>query len=269
LTRAASAALLAATLALPAPAAAWGPTGHRAVGRIAENHLAPETVRALVCLMGAESLAEAANWADEIRTDPADPKHYVSIDDGETYETTAKNPEGDVIQAIGRFEAVLRDPAAPRQARIEALRYVVHFVGDVHQPLHVGRRADLGGNLIEVTWFGGKSNLHSVWDSGMIHHDALSFSELAAFVDHPTQAEIAAWQSAGVLDWARESLGHRAQVYDLGGTSKLSWEYFYRNLPLVKRRLLQAGVRLAGLLNRVFAEQAVPVGGGAPPGGCT
>lgn len=260
MTRVASAALLAAALALPSPAAAWGPTGHRAVGRIAESHLAPETARAVACLMGAESLAEAATWPDEIRSDPAwkraDPWHYVSIDDGETYETTAKNPGGDVIEAIGRFEAVLRDPAAPRQARIEALRFLVHFVGDVHQPLHVGRRADLGGNLIEVTWFGDKSNLHSVWDSGMIDHDGLSFSELAAFVDHPTRAEIAAWQSGGVLDWARESFGHRAQVYDLGGTSKLSWEYSYRNLPLVKRRLLQAGVRLAGLLDRVFAAPA-------------
>ena len=253
------AALLAAVVVLPSPTAAWGPIGHRVVGRIAENHLDPQARRAVACLLGPESLARAATWPDEIRSDPAwkraDPWHFISIDDGETYETTAKSPDGDVVEAIGRFAAVLGDPAAPRERRIEALRFLVHFVGDVHQPLHVGRRADLGGNRVEVTWFGERSNLHSVWDSGLIENEKLSFSEMAEFLDHPFPGEVIAWQAGEVLDWVTESFGLRSQVYEIGD-GKLSWEYAYRKLPLVRLRLLQAGVRLAGLLNRVLAGVA-------------
>lgn len=255
-----AAALLAAVLTLPSPAAAWGPIGHRVVGRIAEHHLDPGARSAVACLLGSASLAQVATWPDDVRSDPAwkraDPWHYVSIDDGETYETTAKSPGGDVVEAIGRFTAVLRDPAAPREQKAEALRFLVHLVGDIHQPLHVGRRADLGGNKVEVTWFGARSNLHSVWDNGMIEGEKLSFSEMAEFLDHPSAAEVIAWQAGGVLDWTVESFGLRSQVYDLGD-GKLSWEYAYRKLPLVRLRLVQAGVRLAGLLNRTFAEAPV------------
>lgn len=265
--RLAAAALL-AVLAPPA-AHAWGPTGHRIVGRIAERHLAPETARAVASLIGPESLAQASTWPDEIRSDPAwkraEPWHFFSIDDGEAFDTTARNPAGDVIEAIGRFAAVLEDPAAPRQQRVEALRFLVHFVGDIHQPLHVGRRADLGGNKIEVTWFGQRSNLHSVWDSGLIDHELLSFSEMAGFLDHPNRAEVIAWQAGDVGDWARESFGSRSQVYDIGD-GKLSWEYSYRKLPIVQLRLLQAGVRLAGMLDRVFAAPAAEPGSGRAGG---
>jgi len=258
----------AVTLMLPSPAAAWGPIGHRVVGRIAEHHLDPGAQSALACLLGSESLARASTWPDEVRSDPAwkriDPWHYVSIDDGETYETTAKNPGGDVIEAIGRFTAVLRDPAASREQKAEAVRFLVHFVGDIHQPLHVGRRADLGGNRVEVTWFGAPSNLHSVWDNGMIESEKLSFSELADFLDHPSAGEVIAWQAGGVLDWAVESYGQRSQVYDIGD-GKLSWVYGYRKVPVVRLRLVQAGVRLAGLLNRTFAE--APVTCPLPPAG--
>ncbi|HEX6901890.1 MAG TPA: S1/P1 nuclease [Thermoanaerobaculia bacterium] len=249
--------LFALLLAAPAAANAWGPNGHRIVGRIAENHLTDEAARAVQCLLGPEGLAEAATWADEIRSDPAwrkaDPWHYISIDDNETLETTARNPDGDVLEAMQRFEAVLRDPQAAPQAKREALRFLVHFVGDVHQPLHVGRRDDRGGNSIEVTWFSEKTNLHSVWDSHLIENEKLSFSDFAEFIDHPTLHELRTWQGATYAEWVRESKDLRARVYQIGD-GKLSFQYAYRNMPTVKRRLLQAGVRLAGLLNSIFAS---------------
>jgi hypothetical protein len=171
-----------------------GANGHRIVGRIVANHLTPEAAVAVTSLIGAEGLDQAATWADEIRNDPnwqpplknPSPWHYMSIDDGETLETTVRSPDRDVLEAIERFSAVLRNAQATRPAKQEALRFVVHFVGDVHQPLHVGRRADRGGNDVEVTLFGDKTNLHSVWDSGLIESEKLSFSELAAFIDRPT-----------------------------------------------------------------------------------
>jgi hypothetical protein len=246
-------------LSAPSSLFAWGPNGHRIVGRIAMNHLTDEAARAVECLLGPEGLDQVSTWPDEIRSDPnwkkADPWHFISIDDAETLETTARDPAGDVLEAIQRFTAVLRDPQATRESKQEALRFLVHFVGDIHQPLHVGRRADRGGNSIKVMWFKEESNLHSVWDSGMIDNEKLSFSELAAFIDHPTLQELQTWQSAPPADWANESKAERDRVYQIGD-GKLSYEYAYKNTPLVKRRLLQGGVRLAGLLNSIFAQSA-------------
>lgn len=247
--------LLALALAA-APAAAWGPIGHRVVGRIAEGHLTPAAAAAVRDLLGPESLAQASTWPDEVRSDPAwrhaDPWHYISIDDGLTYETAPKNRAGDVIVALTRCEGTLRSREATAAERVAALRYLVHLVGDLHQPLHVGRTADRGGNSVEVTWHREPSNLHSVWDSAMIESEKLSFSELAAFLDHPTAADIASWQASDYLDWLAESMVRRTQVYDIGD-GKLAYAYAYRNLPLVRARLLQAGVRLAGVLNAIFA----------------
>ncbi|HEV8582498.1 MAG TPA: S1/P1 nuclease [Thermoanaerobaculia bacterium] len=248
-------------LAGPSSLLAWGPNGHRIVGRIAANHLTDEAAVAVTSLIGPEGLDQACTWADEIRNDPnwqpplknPSPWHFISIDDGETLETTARDPKGDVLEAIERFSAVLRDPQANRQAKQEALRFLIHFVGDVHQPLHVGRRADRGGNSVEVSWFDQKMNLHSVWDSGLIDSEKLSYSEFAAFIDHPTLKEIQEWQSAAPADWVRESKAVRERVYKIGD-GKLSYQYAFDNIPLIKRRLLQAGVRLAGLLNSIFAQ---------------
>lgn len=244
-------------LAMSSPVHAWGPNGHRVVGRIAMNHLSEEAGRAIECLIGPQGLDQASTWADEIRSDPswrkADPWHYISIDDHETLETTARDPNGDVLEAMQRFEAVLRDPQASGPAKQEALKFLVHFVGDVHQPLHVGRREDRGGNSIEVLWFDATTNLHSVWDSKLIENEQLSFSELAEFIDHPTQEEIRTWQSSTFVDWVKESKAFRERVYTLGDR-KLSYQYAFANMPLVKQRLVQAGVRLAGLLNSIFAQ---------------
>src|SRR5712692_5690151 len=179
-------------LIAPSSVLAWGPNGHRIVGRIAANHLTAEAAVAVASLIGPESLDQAATWADEIRNDPnwqpplknPSPWHYISIDDGETLETTARDPDGDVLEAIGRFSAVLRNAQATRPAKQEALRFLVHFVGDVHQPLHVGRRADRGGNGTKVTWLRNATNLHAVWDYQIIDAQQLSFSEFAQFLDH-------------------------------------------------------------------------------------
>src|SRR3954454_7827888 len=232
------AALAVLLLTLPGSASAWGPTGHRVVGRIAERHLTPEAQRGVAALLGPDSLARVSTWADDIRSDPdwtkppknetelfsdpnwttppkdARPWHFISIDDNETLETTARDKKnGDVVEAIQRFEKILRDPQADSQSKAKALKFLVHFIGDVHQPLHVGRRADRGGNDIIVLWFSQPSNLHSVWDGGMIDATKLSFSELAEFIDHPTPDEVTAWQSAPVADWIKESFDARQQVY--------------------------------------------------------
>jgi hypothetical protein len=251
--------LLLLAVSLSSPLSAWGPNGHRIVGRIAMNHLSEEAARAIDGLIGPEGLDQVSTWPDDIRSDPswrkAAPWHFISIDDGETLETTARAPEGDVLEAMQRFEAVLRNPQANRQSKQEALKFMVHFVGDVHQPLHVGRRADRGGNSIEVMWFSEKTNLHAVWDSHLIEHEKLSFSDFASFIDHPTQEEIRKWQGAAYADWIRESKAEREKVYKIGD-GKLGFQYAFDNMPLIRHRLVQAGVRLAGLLNSIFVAKS-------------
>ena len=255
-------------LIAPSAVLAWGANGHRVVGRIAANHLTAEAAVAVASLIGPEGLDQASTWGDDIRSDPnwqpplqnPSPWHFISIDDAETLETTARDPRGDVLEAIERFSAVLRDPQATRPAKQEALRFVVHFVGDVHQPLHVGRRADRGGNTVEVTLFDEKTNLHSVWDSGLIESEKLSFSDVAAFIDHPTLEELRTWQSSAPADWVRESKAARDRIYKIGD-GKLGYQYAFDHMPLIKRRLVQAGVRLAGLLNSIFAQPGPSIPG--------
>jgi len=239
-------------------ASPWGAIGHRIVGRIAEQHLSAEARQQLQALLGPESLAQVSTWLDEIRADPAwnhaAPWHYVNIGDDETYETAPKNPGGDVVEALQRFTTVLRDPQASQQDKVVALKFLVHFVGDIHQPLHVGRRDDQGGNLIQVRWFGEPSNLHKVWDEQLIEAEKLSFSEFAAFLAPPTAAEVVTWQQSTVLAWVREAMHLRPQVYDIGD-GQLGYPYRFKQMPTVKERLLRAGVRLAGLLNTMFAAR--------------
>jgi len=252
-----------AVLAVLAPLQAfgWGANGHRVVGEIAARHLSPWAAREIAVLLDGQSLAEVANWPDDIKSDPrwghAETWHYISIDDDRTIETAPRDPQGDVLEALHRFEAVLRSPAATRQQRAEALKFLVHFAGDVHQPLHVGRVADRGGNQILVTWMGQQRNLHQVWDEGLIESLHLSFSELADFLDDPTPAQVADWQAAPYEEWVRESKAVRPLVYEIGD-GRLSWGYRFRALPVVERRLLQAGVRLAGRLDSLFAPAAPP-----------
>lgn len=245
-----------AAILLAGPAMAWGPIGHRAVGEIAQNHLTSKAKRAVEELLAPATLAQVACWADEIRYLPewkqAEPWHFISIDDGETLSTTARNPAGDVLEAMERMERTLRDGKASREERAQALKFLVHFVGDVHQPLHVGRRADEGGNKVAVVFNGTPIDLHWVWDALIIRDQGMSYTELARDLDHPTSDEIANWQRASFADWIAESQALRAEVYTLPADGKINYLYAYEHWPTIRRRLLQAGVRLAGRLNAIF-----------------
>ena len=238
-----------------ASAQAWGPTGHRAVGQIAERHLTPSTLAETAVLLDGAGLAQVSTWADEIRSDPAwhhaDPWHYINLDDGQDIATAPRNPAGDILEAIDRFSAILADRSAPRGERGEALRFLVHLVGDVHQPLHAGRADDRGGNTVVVRWFGRPSKLHRVWDSDLIDGEQSNFSEWARFLDRAAPETVRPIQASGPLDWARESYELRAACYAIGD-GELGYEYARLHLPTVRDRLLRAGLRLAALLERLL-----------------
>lgn len=269
--------IAAAALALiPSPALAWGKTGHRTVAAIADaqlSGLARAHVREI--LGSAESLDEAATWPDDMRSAPGDfwrktatPWHYVTLD-GVTYDHAP--PEGDALEALARFREVLRSPTASLADKQLALRFIVHLVGDLHQPLHVGKCCDRGGNEIKLSWFGKPSNLHAVWDSQIVDDEQLSFTELAAKLQrHISARDVVDWWDINPRDWISESAQYRERIYaSIPPPAKprdrklkkgevalpeLSWDYVYTFSPLMERRLSQAGVRLAAYLNDIFAQ---------------
>ncbi len=242
-------------LASSLPALAWGPVGHRAVGEIAEDRLSPKARQAVRDLLGAESLAEASLWADEIRSEPrwqvSSPWHYVNIPDGQAYDRTRRDRAGDVIEALERFVAVLRYKASSREDKVAALKFIAHFVGDIHQPLHVGRASDRGGNEINVSWFGEPSNLHRVWDGEVISRMRMSPKSLSKALESRPAAEVDAWRRDSPMTWAQESMALRPLVYGMPGTG-LGRAYLRQAGPVVEQRLMQGGVRLAALLDAVF-----------------
>ena len=249
----------------PAPAFAWGKTGHRVVAAIADAQLSGLARAHVKEILGeAESLDEAANWPDEMRSNPSSfwqktstPWHYVTLN-GIVYDHAP--PEGDALEALNKYSAVLRDPNANLADKQLALRFVVHIVGDLHQPLHVGKCCDRGGNDIKVKWFGRDLNLHSVWDSALVDEQQLSFTEMTAKLQrHTSNADVIAWWDINPRDWISESAQIRETIYprpsnDPKKVPELSYSYVYQNTPIMERRLKQAGVRLAAYLNALYAE---------------
>jgi hypothetical protein len=240
---------------------AWGPIGHRVVGQVAEYHLTPKAKLEVKKILSVESLAQVSTWADYIKSDrkwrKASPWHYVSIDDGKTYESSTKNPKGDIVEAIARYTKILKDKKVKLKDRAIALKFLVHFYGDIHQPLHVGHKHDRGGNSVKLKWFGKSTNLHSIWDVDLIEMQKLSYIEYTDFINHASKKEIEKWQSDDIKIWIKESMALRPQVYDIVKNSKDygkygEYKYNYKNIKTLNQRMLQAGVRLAGLLNNIL-----------------
>ncbi|MFA0963986.1 S1/P1 nuclease [Roseivirga sp. BDSF3-8] len=235
----------------------WGMTGHRVVGYIAQQYLDEETTEKIKEVLGPESLAMGANWMDAIRSDDAYDHthdwHWVTVPEGETYESAEKNPHGDVISTIERLTKELKAGGLEAKTEREYLRMLVHLVGDLHQPLHVGTGLDKGGNDVKVEWFWEESNLHRVWDSGMIDSQQLSYTELGDhLMRYASPVMVSDYQATGVREWAMESVALRNVVYDLPENMSIAYEYRYHNWDTVEQRLLQAGIRLAGLLNEIY-----------------
>ena len=249
-------------------AAAFGPNGHRIVAQIAEDHLTPKAKANIDKITKGRPLAMLATWPDDIRSDKAwnfaKPWHFLSIDDGDTF-AELKRSDGtnvrdalNVLEALERFELQLRNAKITGENRWQALAFYIHFMGDIHQPLHVGRTDDFGGNSIAVKWFGNLSNLHSVWDSGLIENQYLSFQEYADFLDGVSAEDEKQWQSSDYLDYAKESKAVRQAVYDFGFQKTqlpdLSYDYSYKKLDILNARIQRAGIRLAGRLNSIYGH---------------
>lgn len=248
--------LLSCLLVFEKQSVAFGRTGHRVVAELASRHMLPSALKEADRLLDGRSLAMVANWADEIR-DLKEWKHtfwwhFVNVDNFQTYKTASKNPNGDIHQSILKFQEVLKTSKSDSDKAI-ALKWLIHLVGDLHQPLHVGKSADQGGNKIQVNWMGRPTNLHRVWDEHLVLEQELSFTEMSDFLNFYESDEILQWQADDVMVWLKESYDLREVAYKLGNRS-LSYEYYGRCVPIVNRRLRQAGIRLAAVLNRLLKQ---------------
>jgi hypothetical protein len=269
-------------LSMHAPSVfAWGATGHRSVGLIAEQHLTPNALKKSQEILDGHNLAYVSTWADEIRSDPkkyADTFnwHYTTwLDEEEQHKSDSENKStGFLLSQVSNQISILQNTKSSHAEKAVALKYLVHLMGDLHQPLHVGGGNDQGGNTCRVTWHGKPVNLHTVWDSSIIDETKLGYTELAAFASQTrTAQQIAQWQTGDINTWSAESKALRRQIYpaeviapltpvtfltycqkDVAPEAmpKLGYEYSYVYLPAVQERLFQAGIRLAKILNETL-----------------
>jgi len=246
------------------PAYAWGEDGHRIVAMVAEQNIDPATVTQIHLILGDDvSLADVATYADAVRDQF--PKtynyHFIDIpknkDDYKPGRDCKMNPQkGDcVLAALPRFRDTILSPSSTPSQRAFALKFIVHLVGDMHQPLHCADDNDIGGNAVKVSWFGQKSTLHTVWDTRIIGRAQLSDEDFVqGLIDGSTPQEMNAMRDGNMLAWALES--HqlaREFAYDIPANHKLTANYYQRNWPIVDKQLLRAGMRLARVLDWLFA----------------
>ncbi|MFL1896984.1 S1/P1 nuclease [Aquimarina sp. 2-A2] len=235
----------------------WGKTGHRTTAKIAEKYLTKRAARKIRLLLDGNSIAEVSTYADDIKSDKEfrkfGPWHYVNFKFGERYSKETAYQGGDIIQGIQTCIDILNTETSTQEDKAFYLKMLVHFIGDLHQPLHVGRGEDKGGNDIQVQWFKKGSNLHRVWDSEMINHYGMSYTELADNATHFSKKEFKDITKGSVIDWSYESQNMARKVYASAQIGEnLGYGYMYDNFELVQGQLEKGGARLAAVLNRIF-----------------
>jgi hypothetical protein len=256
-------------VALAPRARAWATDGHEIVAELAESFIAPQTRTELAKLLpDGKGLASIANWADDYRKSCSNtgPWHYVNIPlEAPSFvsERDCIDPPGCVVDATERALAILSDPQSPLEDRSLALRLTVHFIGDLHQPLHSGDRADHGGNDLHLQFADHNSNLHRVWDYELIHWTGRSVLDYVAMLARSLKpAEARRWKRGGVRDWVIEAQRAARRAYaklpKRAGPIELGDAYANAMLHTLDEQLLRAGVRLAAALDAALARPGPP-----------
>ena len=236
----------------------WSKTGHRAIGDIAQQHLNGKAKRAILDLLDGHDLAFVANFADEIKSDRSfskfAPWHYVNFPADKKYTDVEPSPYGDVVMGIEKCIAIIKNKDNCRENRAFYLKMLIHLVGDLHQPMHVGRLEDRGGNDIQLQWFDEGTNLHRVWDKNLIDSFGMSYKELATTIPQLSKRKIKHLQKGSVYDWVEESQEVANKIYDsVAIGEKLGYDYSYKYNDLLLNQLHVGGLRLAKVLNNLFS----------------
>ena len=237
----------------------WGQKGHDTTAFIAECHLTPTTLDKVMDLLDGKSPVYYANWLDNASHTPeysySKTWHYKNIDADQTFDSAPLHEDGDIVRAIYMQVDVLKDSNASRENKQLALKILIHLLGDIHQPMHLGHASDLGGNRWLVKYFGKDTNLHSVWDSSLPESaHKWSYTEWQNQIDRATPE-----MTLDILDvttpegWASETFEIGKDVYNnTPEGTKISYDYIAEWTPIVEKQFLRGGLRLADLLNSIF-----------------
>lgn len=255
------------------PSFGWGQKGHDVTAAIAEAHLTSEAKAFVNELLDGKSLVYWSNWLDNASYSPelkyTKTWHYKNVNEGVSYEAMGVNPSGDAVTALKSRMEILSDPNSSREDKVLALKILIHIMGDLHQPMHLGHATDLGGNRTKVKFFERDTNLHSVWDSSL--PDAAhkwSYSEWVDQIDRvsPESAQkiifpegyaSAGIYTPGLIDvWAKETVGVAQKVYDkMPEKTKIAYDEIAWSAPIIEEQFLAGGLRLAFLLNSLTSNK--------------
>lgn len=246
---------------LPFSTMAWGVIGHRVVGEIASGYLTPKARANIYKILGTETIAMASNYADFIKSDTSlayvSPWHYVNLPAGETRAAIDDFFKNDTsVDAYTKLNFMIKELKGNKLSAENKLFYtrlIIHIVGDLHQPLHVGRQDDQGGNRVKVLWFNANSNLHRVWDEQLIGFQQLSYTEYATVINHPTLVQKKFWLSQSINSWIFDSYQTVEKLYaDIKPDEKLDYQYNFKYVATLNLQLLKGGIHLAAVLNNIF-----------------
>ena len=250
---------IAFALLIPAMALAWGPKGHDTVAYIAEKHLSKKTLQKVTEVLEGHSLVYVANWMDNAsHTDEyayTKTWHYVNVDPEEgTYANSVKAASGDAVTAINALVENLKSGELTIEEERAQLMMLIHIVGDIHCPMHAGRKSDRGGTGTKVKYFGNQKKLHSVWDSEIVESaHRWGYSEWQEQVDRATPKQVKAMEQGTPNDWIEETVVLANEVYDSAAkTSNMSYDYVAEYAPIIEQQFLKGGIRLAKLLEEIY-----------------
>ena len=239
----------------------WGKTGHRIIGEIAERQLSDDVKDIVYDILDGESLAVVSTWPDEMRSNPEFDKfshwHYVNLPLDKEY-PEVKHTKDNVVTIIERCVAILKSPSSDKEMKKFYLKYLVHLVGDLHQPMHTGRYEDYGGSKISLTFKGrkgsdNKTNLHVLWDTNLIDDFKMSYTEWSNHLQNKYRKEVV--KQSNTLEWTFESHWWARDIYkNTPDGSYLSYDYVYKYQPVLEKRLYYAGVRLGNLIQDIFGN---------------
>lgn len=249
--------LSACFISLSINAFAWGQKGHDVTCSIAEKHLTRKAQAAVSEILDGKSIVYWANWLDNASHGQqfayTKTWHYKNID-GEVYENAVLNESGDVVTAINAQVAALKSGTLNKEAKALALKMLVHLVGDLHCPMHMGHLSDRGGNNWQVRIFNNGKNLHSIWDSDIVESaHKWTYTEWREQVDRADRKTAAAIISGTIDDWAKETFEITKTVYaKTPQGSTVSYDEIAYWAPVVEQQFLRGGLRLAAILNDIF-----------------
>ena len=237
---------------------AYDAVGHRIVADIAYQNLNCKVRKQVDKVLGKHGIVYAATWADEVRSDKkyaySYQWHYQNLKDSLTtadFKQLLTNPktEGDhLFFAIDTLTTRLKKD----KNDVEALKFLVHFVGDLHQPMHLGRLQDLGGNKVDVKWFGKPINLHSLWDGYIIEGNKMSYSEISQYLQDKYEPRKGELKKQSVLQSVEAGYAIRTQIYGYDYTNTNSYHYLFFFTNKQDEMLYRGGLQLANILNSIF-----------------